>query len=123
MSQGLEVGALVSKSAERLCQKLKGRHSDGSIGQQHHLLPRNLIVQHKAIQGCLRRAAHSGSSEEQPNTGTLKNLTGNPGSVHKKMSEFFLSCEARTDGVVADLIADARLPATELVPVCVNIRN
>jgi hypothetical protein len=53
MSQGLEVGALVSKSAKRLCQKLKGKHSDGSIGQQHHLLSRNLIVQHKAIQGCL----------------------------------------------------------------------
>ena len=69
------------------------------------------------------RAAHSGSSEEQPNTGTLKNLTGNPESVHKKMSEFFLSREARTDGVVADLIADARLPATELVPVCVNING
>jgi len=34
-----------------------------------------------------------------------------------------LSREARTDGVVADLIADARLPATELVPVCVNING
>ena len=71
-------------SAGHLGQNPKGRLNNGNPGQQHHLLPRNLIVQHKAIQGCLRRTAHSGSSEEQFNTGTLKNLTGNPENAHTK---------------------------------------